>query len=250
MSDEAKSKAELLEALNHLRQRVAALEVAIAQQSNQLRSLSTRLVEAEEIERQRLARELHDQVGQSLTAMGINLDIIRTLLPVETTPDIISHLEDTRALVTRTTKRVRQVMIDLRPETLDDYGLLAALHWSAERFSKRTGIAVNVEGEEATSRLPAPIENVLYRVTQEALTNVAKHAQATQVKVSLNLNSRTVYLVIADNGVGFDLNAPKEPDKVQWGLTIMVERVEGINGHFRLDTKPGQGTKIIVEVPR
>jgi signal transduction histidine kinase len=170
------------------------LFAAVKQQSNQLRMLGMRLAEVEEAERRRLARELHDQVGQSLTAMGINLDIIRTLLPNNIPEEIAARLDDTRSLITRTTKRVRQVMVDLRPETLDDYGILAALHWSAEQFTKRTGITVIVEGEEVDSRLPIHIENVLYRVVQEALTNVAKHAQATQVTVGLKVDSEMVLL--------------------------------------------------------
>jgi signal transduction histidine kinase len=229
----------------------ARLFATLEQQSSQLRALGMRLVEAEETERRRLARELHDQVGQSLTAMGINLDIIRTLLPADTSGEIISRLDDMRMLVTRTTKRVRQVMVDLRPEALDDYGILAALHWSAERFAKRTGIAVAVEGEEADSRLPLQVENVLYRVAQEALTNIAKHAQATQVTVSLKMDSQTVRLVVADNGIGFTPKARIMPDQGQrWGLALMAERIEGVGGRFRLEASPGQGARIIVEVPR
>jgi len=258
MDDDVKSKTKLIEELAQCRRRVAKLVALnaqlltiIGQQRSQLRALGTKLVETEEAERRHLARELHDQVGQSLTAMGLNLDIIRTLLPVDTPDDVMSHLDDTRTLVTRTTKRVRQVMVDLRPEILDDYGLLAALHWSAERFSKRTDIAVLVEGEEADHRLPAHIENVLYRVAQEALTNAAKHAQATEVSISLKLDSKTVHLTVTDNGIGFTPeNRPVLDQEQQWGLTIMAERVEGINGRLRLETQPGQGTSIKVEVPR
>ena len=283
MDNDANSKSKLIAELDQCRQRVAELEVAeaktaqafqehleeitqyntklivlnahlltiIEQQRNQLRALGTKLVETEEAERRHLARELHDQVGQSLTAMGLNLDIIRALLPTDTPDEVMSHLDDTRTLVTRTTKRVRQVMVDLRPEILDDYGLLAALHWSAERFSKRTDIAVVVEGEEADHRLPAHVENVLYRVAQEALTNIAKYAQATQVSISLKLDSKTVHLTVTDNGIGFTLkNRPASDQEQQWGLTIMAERVEGINGRLRLETQPGKGTSIKVEVPR
>jgi signal transduction histidine kinase len=227
------------------------LFATLEQQSSQLRELGMRLVEAEEAERRRLARELHDQVGQSLTAMGINLDIIRTLLPSDTPEEIMVRLDDTRALVTRTTKRVRQVMVDLRPEMLDDYGILAALRWSAEQFTRRTSIAVAVEGEEASHRLPLQVENVLYRVTQEALTNVAKHAQATQVTVSLKMDSQIVCLVVADNGVGFTPGVRITRDQgQQWGLALMAERVEGVGGRFHLESCPGHGVRVIVEVPR
>ncbi len=223
----------------------------VEQQNQQLRSLGMRLVEAEEAERRRLARALHDQVGQSLTAMGINLDIIRTLLPEDIPQELVSRLDDMRGLVTRTTKQVRQVMVDLRPEMLDDYGILAALHWSAERFARRTGISIKVEGKEAASRLPMHVENVLYRVAQEALTNVAKHAQATRVTMNLRVDSDMVYLVVTDDGVGFTPGHLTDPDEGQhWGLDLMAERVEGMGGRFYLESAPGQGTRIKVEVPR
>jgi signal transduction histidine kinase len=183
--------------------------------------------------------------------MGINLDIIRTLLPADLPEELVSRLDDMRGLVTRTTKRVRQVMVDLRPEMLDDYGILAALRWSTERFTQRTGIVVNVEGGEAASRLPLQVENVLYRVAQEALTNVAKHAQATRVTMNLRVDSEMVYLVVTDDGVGFTPGRRTSLDQGQhWGVELMAERVEGVNGCFRLESAPGQGTRIKVEVPR
>jgi signal transduction histidine kinase len=229
----------------------ARLFEAVEHQSHELRSLGIRLVEAEEAERRRLARALHDQVGQSLTAMGINLDIIRTLLPEDISKELISRLDDMQGLVSHTTKRVRQVMVDLRPEMLDDYGILAALHWAAQQFTRRTGISVEVECEESTSRLPMPIENVLYRVAQEALTNVAKHARATRVTINLRLGSEIVTLLVNDDGVGFspEHRAGLEPGQ-HWGLDLMAERVEGVSGRFYLKSTPGQGTRIIVEVPR
>jgi PAS domain S-box-containing protein len=225
---------------------------AVEHQSQQLRSLGMRLAEAEEAERRRLARALHDQVGQSLTAMSINLDIIRTLLPEDISEELLSRLDDMRGLVTRTTKRVRQVMVELRPEMLDDYGILAALQWSADRFTQRTGIVVEVESEQAANRLPAQVENVLYRVAQEALTNAAKHARATRVVINLRVDSEKVTLVVSDDGVGFTPgHHPTGPHEGQhWGLDLMAERVEGMSGHFYLESAPGQGTRIIVEVPR
>lgn len=229
----------------------ARLFEAMERQSSQLRILSQRLVEAEESERRRLARELHDQVGQSLTAMGINLDILSKLLPEDIPQSIISRLDDMRSLVTQTNKRVREVMVNLRPEMLDDYGILAALRWSAERFTTRTGIPVQVDGEEAESRLSIQVENVLYRVAQEALTNVAKHAQATQVTICLTLDASRVQMIVSDNGIGFSPTEPSPSTETRrWGTAIMAERVEGVNGRFSLESAPGQGTQIIVEVPR
>ncbi|HRV95603.1 MAG TPA: GAF domain-containing sensor histidine kinase [Anaerolineae bacterium] len=229
----------------------ARLFEAMERQSNQLRVLGQRVVEAEEAERRRLARELHDQVGQSLTAIGINLDILSKLLPEDIPQQIISRLDDMRTLVTQTNKRVREVMVNLRPEMLDDYGILAALRWSAERFTNRTGIPVQVNGKEAESRLSIQVENVLYRVAQEALTNVAKHAQATQVTINLTFDAHHVQMIVADNGVGINPTEQTLSNDVRrWGTAIMAERVEGVNGHFSLQSAPSQGVKIIVEVPR
>lgn len=227
------------------------LFAALEQKNRQLQVLGRRLAEAEEAERRRLACELHDQVGQSLTAMGLNLDIIRTLLPADLPEEVTARLDDLRSLVTHTSQRVRQVMVELRPEALDDYGLLAALRCSADRFAKRTGIAVKVEGEEAEGRLPVQVENVLYRVAQEALTNVAKHAQASQVSINLRIDSQRVYLSVTDNGLGFAPGGWVARDQGQhWGLALMAERIEGVGGRFHLESHPGQGTRIMTEVPR
>ncbi len=219
--------------------------------NKQLTTLELHIIEAEEAERRRLARELHDQVGQSLTAMGLNLDIIQTLLPKETPVEIVSRLKDLRQLIIRTTKCVREVMLDLRPEMLDDYGLLAALRWSTERFTQRTGIAVKVDSKGTENRLPEQVENVLYRVAQELLTNVAKHAQATQVTVYLSVNEEKVHMIVTDNGIGFiyGQHTSHNSDR-KWGLEIMTERIESINGRFHINTTPGKGTHVFVEVPQ
>ncbi len=228
----------------------ARLFAAVEQQSRQLRTLGLRLVEVEEAERRRLAHELHDQVGQSLMAMGLNLDILRTLLPPDIPGEALARLEDTRALVTGTTKQVRGLMADLRPDMLEDYGIMAALRWYAEQFTGRTHIPVTVEGEETGHRLPQQVENVLYRVVQEALTNVAKHARASQVRLRLELSRKKARLVVVDNGVGF---VPARPaasaGRQQWGLSIMAERVEGVGGRFELKSRPGRGVRLIVDIP-
>ena len=159
----------------------ARLYQAVTTQRERLRALTTRLAETEEVERQQLARELHDRVGQHLTALGINLNIVRGQMPEDTTEDVRERLDDTLALVKQTTQRIRDVMADLRPPVLDDYGLTAALDWYGRQFASRTGVTVTVQGEKLAPRLDAPTENALFRIAQEALTNVAKHAQAAQV---------------------------------------------------------------------
>ncbi len=223
------------------------------EQREQLRTLTTRLAEAEEAERQRLARELHDQVGQNLTALGLNLNIVRSQMPKETADLVHLRLDDSLALVEQMTERIYGVMADLRPPVLDDYGLMAALRWYSARFASRVNIIVTVQGEDPVPRLDAPVENVLFRIAQEALTNVAKHAQATQVTVAVEaeVDSGTVRLVIADDGIGFDPTRVAEPDeRLKWGLLTMAERAEGVGGHFRIESSPRRGTRVIVEVAR
>ena len=234
-------------------------EEALQQHTERLRALAAQMAEVTEAERQRLARELHDQVGQNLTALGINLNIVRTQLPEEAAALVRSRLDDSLSLVEQTAARIRDVMANLRPPVLDDYGLVAALHWYEEQFARRTDIAIAVEGEEPAPRLAARVENALFRIAQEALTNVAKHAQATQVTVTVEVDSGTLRLVVADDGVGFDPSTTlrtspahlADPDGGRgWGLLTMTERAEAVGGRCRIESDPRQGTRVIVEVAR
>jgi signal transduction histidine kinase len=240
----------IIESMRDITERVQAQE-ALQQYAERLRALSARLAEVAEAERQRLTRELHDQVGQNLTALGINLNIIRTQMPEETGASVRSRLDDSLSLVEQTTERIRDVMAGLRPPVLDDYGLVAALHWYGEQFAGRTNIAIAVEGEEPISRLAAHVENALFRIAQEALTNVAKHAQATQVTVMVEVEDGTLRLVVADDGIGFDPPHLTEPNGSRgWGLLTMTERAEAVGGRCWIESAPGQGTQVIVEVDR
>lgn len=223
----------------------ARLFCSLTEQQEQLRALAMRLAEVEEDERCRLARELHDRVGQNLTALGINLNVLGSQLPPETAARMGARLADCLTLVEETTGHIRDVMAELRPAVLDDYGLLAALHWYGQRFSQRTGLAVAVQGEELTPRLPPAVETALFRIAQEALTNVARHAQASQVTVTLERVDGGIRLVIADDGVGFD---PAVRRRGGWGLMTMRERAEAVGGRLRLDSAPGKGTRVVVEV--
>ncbi len=227
----------------------ARLFETVKRHGQQVRTLAVRLAEAEEVERQRLARDLHDMVGQNLNALGINLNLIQAHMP-EATPELVrSRLDDSLALVQETTASIRRVMDDLRPPMLDDFGLVATLHWYGAQFASRTGVAVTVRGEEPVPRLAAPTENALFRVVQEGLTNVAKHAQATQVTVTVAADDGAVRLVVADDGVGFEPTQVATPNRHGgWGLITMAERAEAVGGRFRVESQPQQGTRIIVEV--
>ena len=224
---------------------------SISKHRKQLRALAVRLTEAEENERQRLARELHDRVGQNLTALGINLNILRPRLSAETEAKVKERLEDSLRLVVEMAEDIRNVMADLRPPLLDEYGLFAALRWYGEQVSNRTGIVTIVQGEEITPRLPPVVETALFRIAQEALTNVAKHAQAKKVTLTLEAVTGGVRLTITDDGMGFDSTALSQSgEQPGWGLITMRERAEAVGGHLLIESKPGKGTRITVEVPK
>ncbi|MCK5315528.1 MAG: PAS domain S-box protein [Anaerolineales bacterium] len=230
------------------RERVKA---ALEQYTERLRALAAQLAEAEDAERQRLASELHDQVGQNLTALGINLNIIQAQMPEDTSVQVRFRLEDSHSLVEQTAEQIRDVMANLRPPVLDDYGLVAALRWYGEQFSRRTNIATTVKGEELVPRIAARVENALFRIAQEALTNVAKHAQATQIVIKVDLEEGSLRLIIDDDGIGFTPELAEEHTGDQgWGILTMTERAEAIGGNFRIESSPNQGTRVILEIPR
>ena len=193
---------------------------------------------------------MHDRVGQNLTALSINLDILRTSLGEETRADQRGRIEDSEQLLERTVDSIENVMAELRPPMLDDYGLLPALQWYAKDFSKRTGIVVHVVGTECPERLAPEIEITLFRVAQEALTNVAKHAHATQVEVTLDYSGRKCVMSIADDGIG--IGAARERGSGQrprLGMVTMRERAQAIGGRFEVSAARAGGTQVTVSIP-
>jgi signal transduction histidine kinase/ligand-binding sensor protein len=226
-------------------------EAEIVRKSDQLQALAARLTEVEEAERQHLARQLHDQVCQSLTALGLTLTLLQTQMPRKAAAALRGRLADALTLVEQTGETIRNVMVELRPPMLDDYGLLSALNWYGVEFFAKTGISVEVQGQEAAPRLAAPVELALFRIVQEAMTNVAKHARATRVLLTEAEDNGTVQLVIADNGVGFDQERLGQPEgRHLWGIMTMSERAAGAGGCCRIESQPGQGTRVVVEVSR
>ena len=221
----------------------------LEQSHEQLRALGARLSRTEEAEKRRLARELHDQVGQALTALGMNLNFVRGQLAEDAQGTLAARIEDAIEMVTETTEKIRDVMSELRPAVLDDYGLLAALRWYCERFTVRTGVTVEVLGEEDMARLPLETETGLFRIAQEALTNVAKHARANRAEVRIEETQDGVRLTVSDDGVGFDSaeesGAVERPD---WGLMSMAERALAVSGTVHVDSKPGEGTRVVIDV--
>jgi two-component system sensor histidine kinase UhpB len=209
-----------------------------------LRALSRRLVQAEETERRRVARELHDQVGQNLSALNINLDIVMGSLRDAA---LKRRMEDSLRLVDGTLQSIEAVMAELRPPLLDEYGLGAALAWYAEEYSQRTGIKVTVDKARDPGNALRPEAAVaLFRIAQEALNNVAKHAGAKLVRIGLSLEGEEMNLSITDDGCGFD---PAQPPRGRWGMSTMRERAEAAGGRFLIDSVPGKGTTVRAAVP-
>ncbi|HEY6721466.1 MAG TPA: PAS domain S-box protein, partial [Burkholderiales bacterium] len=216
--------------------------------ADRLKTTSRRLVEVQEAERRLLARELHDRVGQNLTALGINLSIVAGGLPAGAKPELAARLEECGVLVEGTVDAMRNVMAELRPHALDDYGLPAALRSLATGFSRRTGIQVAFEGGSPGSDLPKPVDLAMFRIAQEALNNVAKHANAQRVEIAVRRANGHATLSVRDDGVGFDpqrIDTPR-PD-AGWGLLIMRERAEAVGARFSLKAGPNSGVQVVVD---
>lgn len=215
----------------------------ILRQQEQLRTLAKRIVETEEEERRRLARELHDDVGQNLTALGLNVQILKQS-HTGTDPDLRQRLEDSADLVRILTEQTRSIMADLRPPVLDEYGLPAALRWLGEKFAGRTGLQIMVICPDTAPRLPSSTEIALFRIAQEAVTNAIKHSLGGEIVISLLINSNDIKMSISDDGCGFE---PKSREEKGWGIMNMQERAISIGGRLVLQSEPGQGTAVLVE---
>ena len=225
------------------------MEADLRESHKRLQNLSQRLVEVQEEERRAIARELHDRVGQSLAALNLNLTIVNNELSSLVDEQVNLRLTDSMQLVAEVIALVRDVMSNLRPTVLDDYGLEAALHTTLENFKSRYGINIRLDKNQSRiPRLNPGIEMTLLRITQEAILNVVRHAQAQDVKLALQLEENTIRLSVQDNGMGIQsweqANRPGSH-----GLTIMRERAEAVGGDFKISSHPGQGTKIEVSIP-
>ena len=203
-----------------------------------------RVVEAQELERARLARELHDETGQALTSILLGLKALEERVGTDDGGAAITELRD---LVVATLQDVRRLAVELRPAALDDFGLVPALERLRDTTTEQGRIAVELTSDlDDRRRLPAETETALYRIVQEALTNVLKHAEATRVTVRLKLHERFVELLVQDNGAGFDPNAVRDGGL---GLVGMRERVALLGGRMMVDSSEGAGTMLKAEVP-
>jgi signal transduction histidine kinase len=198
-----------------------------------------RVVEAQELERKRLARELHDETGQALTSILLGL---RALGDGPETTQI-------RDLVVSTLHDVRRLAVELRPKALDDFGLVPALDRLVVTFRERSGLAVELEARVGSERFPPEVETALYRIVQEALTNVVKHAGARHVSVTLTLKAASVVAVVEDDGEGFAPDEVTVTSDGGLGIVGMRERVALLGGRLEIESSPGAGTTLVVEVP-
>lgn len=216
----------------------------VADARSQLKDLSARLVQAQETERRALSRELHDEVGQSLSAVLVELRNLSSGQAVRSEDHLRSHVETIKALVENSVRVVRNMALLLRPSMLDDLGLIPALKWQARECSKRTSMEVNVAAELDSDNLPDDYKTCIYRIVQEALHNCARHSQATTVKIKVQQGTDRLTLTIQDDGQGFDTRQVKG-----MGLLGIQERVARLGGKCDIISHPGIGTILSVELP-
>lgn len=212
----------------------------------QIQEMSSRILNAHEEERKRIARELHDDTAQAITSILVRLRLLERSAEQE---EVQRNVEELRELTSGALDSVRRMAMDLRPASLDDLGLVPALQSYADKFSQSTPIAVSLEVDGLGRRLPRDVELVLYRVFQEALTNISRHASAKTVIVRLERSHNVVSLVISDDGVGFDPGELSPTEGTGLGLFGMRERLTLVGGVAEVESKKGEGTKIVARVP-
>ena len=216
---------------------------ALADSRLELEKLSARLVDAQEQERRSIARELHDEVGQSLEARLVDVGRLSRLVPAgeQVMGDQIARV---KGLAENSVKTVRDITLLLRPSMLDDLGLIPALEWQARETSRRGDMEVDVHSEDVSEQLPDEIKTCAYRLVQEALNNAAAHASARNARVAVVQKNDKLRVQITDDGKGFD------PQRVRGvGLIGMEERVKRLGGTLKIDSRAGQGTTVAAELP-
>jgi signal transduction histidine kinase len=226
------------------------LSETLRRQSVQRGELLKRVITAQEDERSRVARELHDELGQSLSGLALGTEAMERLISSD--PERAkAHLEQLRSLVAATTDQMYDLILALRPSALDDLGLVVALRSYADRMLSPHGIAFEITVDGLTDRLPPTTETALYRIFQEALSNILRHSAANQVRIELKRQDDDFEGSIVDNGVGFDPGSIQADGSTGRGLGLlgMRERVEQCGGHLQILSTPGQGTRLILWVP-
>lgn len=216
----------------------------VAEARRQLENLSARLLQAQETERRALARELHDEVGQALSAVLVELKNLSAGLLARPEEQLSKHVETIKGLAENTLRTVRNMSLLLRPSMLDDLGLIPALKWQAREVSRQTCMDVTVSTDLVSDDLPDEYKTCIYRVVQEALHNCVKHSNATAVRINVLQEQQHLTLSIRDNGKGFDVKHSKG-----LGLLGIEERVTRLGGKCAVHSEPGSGTALAIELP-
>jgi len=209
-----------------------------------LRDLSRRLVEVQEMERRHIARELHDQIGQALTGLKLLLEMAVR----RRAEDFGASLEEAQRLIHELITRVHDLSLDLRPSMLDDLGLLPTLLWHFEHYTAQTGVQVMFEHKGLRRRFPPEVETAVYRIVQETLTNVARHANVREAVVRLWADKDSLAVQIEDHGIGFDFERTLIT-AASSGLVGMRERAVALGGQLLVNSAPGQGTRLVAQLP-
>jgi signal transduction histidine kinase len=228
----------------------AGLYEEVQRKEEQRGQLLERIISVEEEERKRIARELHDDSAQTLSGLIMQLESIERNLPSELA-EIKEKLAKHRVSTVQALEDIRRLIVDLRPTALDDLGLVPAIRWYAIRHLEEQGVKVAVKSSGAKFRLPIPLETALFRIVQEAVNNIARHAQCSAASISLQMQDSLVRVIIEDDGKGFDAAdvLSSRGGKPRVGLLGMRERVALLRGTLSVDSHPGRGTKITIEVP-
>jgi two-component system, NarL family, sensor histidine kinase UhpB len=231
--------------INMMLERLGQDTRTIEHHSRQIQVMSAQVLHAQEEERRRIARELHDETSQALNALLLSIEMAQESLP-EHDVEARQRIEASKQLTAQTLDAIHKLAFDLRPTMLDDLGLVPSVRWYAKRQSETYGFQIMVETHGVDGRLPDQTEVALFRVVQEALTNVAKHASASLARVCLERLAEGVRLTVQDNGNGFE---PEQAPGDRLGLFGIQERVSLLGGTLELDSKRGRGTRLTVEVP-
>jgi signal transduction histidine kinase len=226
-----------LERQTHLRY------VELSRSRRELQRLSSRLVDAQESERRAISRELHDEIGQSLGALLVDLSRLSAALPPDRA-EVKEQVDRMKSVAEGSVQAVRNIALLLRPSMLDDLGLGPALEWQGREVSRRSDIEVEVRAESASGDLPPEYATCIYRLAQEALNNAVRHSGAKRAKVEVEQTDHRIRVAISDNGHGFD------PTRTRGlGILGMEERVNRLGGEFKVDSAPGRGATIVAELP-
>lgn len=229
----------------------ARLRSIITKHGQNLQQLSARLIRVQEDERKRISYELHDEIGQILTAISFNLAAIERECQVNPSIEVVEKLEDTKSLVDHLTTQVRSLSLELRPTMLQDLGLIPTVRWYVNTYTKRRGISVHLDTSNMDERFSEDIETTLYRIIQEALTNISRHAEASQVILCLEKRDSIIRATIEDDGKGFQPETILSSADLGKGVGLVAirERVMALKGKFAIDSGPGEGTHLEIELP-